>query len=150
MIGVMLYTGAQAGGDKDIIIKLELAPNIEAVQNMLAPYDATHTAWLRLNTQLDFVFILTYSLTFFFAFAYILEGKTWSRLAWLAFVPGLLDVVENNFILIFLQHDYSTPYFAIYYWCVHLKWGLIPVLLLPSLGLLVWLGYRGLKGSASR
>lgn len=152
MIVVMLYTGAQAGGDKDIVIKLELAPNIETVQSLLAPYDEAHIQWLRLNTQLDFVFILTYSFVFFFAISWWLDKFTqtdqWNQIPFLAFVPGILDVIENNFILVFLRHDFGTAYFNYYYWCVHIKWGLVPAMLVPSLGLLGLLIFKKARGLA--
>ena len=48
MIGVMIYTGSQAGGDKNIIVKLELAQDIDIAQALLAPYDEAHLQWLRL------------------------------------------------------------------------------------------------------
>ena len=150
MIGVMIYTGSQAGGDKNIIVKLELAQDIDIAQALLAPYDEVHLQWLRLNTQLDFVFILTYSMLFYFALVFwiskIPAAKDWSQVPLLAFIPGLLDVVENLFILRFLNHDFSTTNFSLYYWCVHIKWGLIPFLLIPTLGLLALLIYKKIKG----
>ena len=145
MIGVMVYTGAQAGGDKNLIVKLELAPTIELAKDLLAPYDEDHLRWLGLNTQLDFVFILTYSVLFFFALNYFLAISKWKPLAFLAFVPGLLDVIENIFILDFLNHDFTTQHFAFYYWCVHIKWGMIPFLVIASLGLIGLLFYKKVK-----
>ncbi len=150
MIGVMIYTGSQAGGDKNIIVKLELAQDIDIAQALLAPYDEAHLQWLRLNTQLDFVFILTYSMLFYFAMVFwiskIPAAKDWSQVPLLAFIPGVLDVVENLFILRFLNHDFSTTNFSLYYWCVHIKWGLIPFLLIPSLSLLALIIYKKVKG----
>lgn len=153
MIGVMIYTSLHAGGDKNIIVKLELAKDVDVAQALLAPYDEAHLQWLRLNTQLDFAFLLSYSLVFYFALVYWLSkipaARDWSQVPLLAFIPGVLDVVENLFILNFLNNDFTTKYFSLYYWCVHIKWGLIPFLLLPSLGLLALVIYKKVKSSAT-
>ena len=134
---LMLYTESKSDGEAGIIVKLELAPTIETVKHLLAPFDEEHISWLRVNTELDFLFIITYSALFFFALKGLLEGwgKTnqWKVFLPLAFAAGVLDVIENLFILNFLNRDFSTPFFSIYYIVVHLKWGLVAVFVLLSL-----------------
>ncbi len=146
MAAVILFTESKAEGEQGIIVKLELAPNIQAVEQLVLKFDDEHIQWLRLNTQLDFIFILTYSSLFFFA----LKGL-WKRLyktnpsallLCVAFVPGVLDVVENLFILGFLNRNFSTAYFSIYYGCVHAKWVLVGVFVLLSLIQLGWIIYE--------
>ena len=145
MAAVMLFTESKSEGEQGIIIKLELAPNIHAVEQLVSKFDDEHIQWLRLNTQLDFIFLLTYTSLFVFA----LKGL-WERLyktnpsallLGFAFIPGVLDIVENFFILSFLNRDFSTSYFNIYYWCVHAKWVLVGAFVILSLIQLGWIIY---------
>ena len=140
----MLFTERQSGSDHGIIIKLELAPSLELVQKLTGSYDEPHIRWLRLNTELDFFYIISYTALFFFAFEGLLErfsttGKL-KLLVFLAAIPGIFDVVENLFLLNFLNHDFRTPYFSIYYFSVHIKWALVcsfSFLALVQLGLIL-------------
>ena len=137
MTAVMLFTEGKSGGEQGIIVKLELAPNIQAVEQLIAKFDEEHIQWIRLNTQFDFIFILAYSSLFFFALKNFLEklkkANPSALLLSIAFIPGVLDIVENFFILDFLNRDFSTPYFSIYYGCVHVKWGLVGVFVILGL-----------------
>ena len=146
MAAVMLFTESKSEGEQGIIIKLELAPNIQSVEQLVAKFYDEHILWLRLNTQLDFIFLLTYTSLFLFA----LKGL-WERLfktnpsallLCVAFVPGVLDVVENLFLLDFLNRDFSTSYFSVYYWCVHAKWALVGVFVILSFIQLGWIIYE--------
>jgi hypothetical protein len=147
----MLFTESKSGGEKGIIVKIELAPNIEEVQRLLAPFDEPHMEWLRQNTRLDFIFILTYTCLFYFAMKGWLErmGK-WNKILLLAFLPGILDVVENLFILTFLNRDFATPYFTIYFWVVHLKWAFVTLFVLLSLLYLIRIMVGNKPNSANR
>lgn len=141
----MLYAENQAGGESGIIVKLELAPTLHDVELLIANYDDEHLQWLRLNTLLDFLFILTYTALFFFAVKGLLDlfgaVPNYLLLLGVASLPGFLDVVENTFILQFLNRDFSTSYFEVYYWCVHFKWVLVAVFILLSLGRLGFIIY---------
>jgi hypothetical protein len=133
----MLYTESKAGGESGIIVKLELAGNIEEVKYLLEPFTEQQIEWLRQNTRLDFIFILVYTSLFYFALKGLAERvgikNSWKWVLWLAFIPGILDVVENLFILNFLDHQFNTPYYNIYYWAVHAKWSLVGGLVLLSI-----------------
>lgn len=137
MAAVMLFTESKSGGEPGIVVKLELAPTIQEVEQLVMKYDEEHIQWLRLNTQFDFIFILTYSSLFFLALKSLIERfkkvHQSGLLLGIVFVPGVLDVIENIFILNFLSRDFSTPYFSIYYWCVHAKWVLVAVFVLIAL-----------------
>src|SRR5688500_10695468 len=135
--GLMLYTESKSGGESRIIVKLELAGTIEEVEYLLLNYNEDQLEWLRINTQIDFLFLLTYTSLFLFGLKGLLESygnkkeRNWMLL--LALVPGILDAVENVFILNFLNRDFSTPYYNVYYWVVHLKWGLVAIFVLLCL-----------------
>lgn len=147
----MLYAENQAGGESGIIVKLELAPTLHDVELLIANYDDEHLQWLRLNTLLDFLFILTYTALFFFAVKGLLERfvtlQNYLPVLGAVSLPGFLDVVENTFILQFLGRDFSTSYFEVYYWCVHFKWVLVTMLVLACFANLGWIIYEKLTQS---
>ncbi|MES2620451.1 MAG: hypothetical protein V4615_06330, partial [Bacteroidota bacterium] len=126
-------------------------PTIHEVEQLVAKYDEEHLQWLRLNTLLDFLFILTYTSLFFFAVKGLLERfaavPDYRLLLGVVSLPAVLDVVENVFILQFLKHDFSTSYFEVYYWCVHLKWVLVTMFVLACFFQLAWIIYEKLSHS---
>jgi hypothetical protein len=153
MGALMLYTESLAGGESGIIVKLELVPTLAEAEQLVAKYDDEHLQWLRVNTLLDFVFILTYTALFFFALKGLLDlfgaVPNYLLLLGVASLPGVLDVVENIFILQFLDRDFSTSYFEVYYWCVHVKWTLVVIFILLSLGRLGLIIYDALVRPSS-
>ncbi|HLP52593.1 MAG TPA: hypothetical protein VK154_17010 [Chitinophagales bacterium] len=139
----MLWTEQQAGCGK-VIIPLELESSIASFKQRIAACDIT---WLATNTQLDFLFLIAYSATLFFALR-ALSDKL-SPLAWLTFLPGLFDTIENVLLLKFLYADQAqvtAGVYSIYYWCVRIKFGILIIVLLTLLALVgQWL-YRKVKG----
>jgi len=136
----MLWTEAQATCGEKIIIPLEMAPSIAAFKALLV--SSCKLVWIARNTYLDFLFILTYTATIFFAFRSLLE--CFHSLVWLVLLPGLFDSVENVHLLLFLKADesaVSATSFSIYYWCVHIKFALLVVILLCLLVLAVKVAY---------
>ncbi len=145
MIG-MLWTEKQSGCGKDIIIPLELAPSITAFKELLV--SSCRLEWIESNTYLDFVFILTYTATIFFAFRSLTDS--FKLPIWLVVLPGIFDAVENVHLLKFLRADannVSEMSFSIYYWCVYIKFGLLIVILLALLVLAIKALYTKLNGS---
>ena len=137
MAAVMLFTESQSGAEEGIIIKLELSPSLEQLESLLQNYNDEQLWWLRLNTLLDFVFIVCYSSLFFFSLKGVLNRSLMLRrftyFSFLAFLPGILDVIENAFILSFLKRQFDTPFYEVYYWFVHAKWFLVTVCIVLSL-----------------
>ena len=146
---LLLFAEWQSGDDHGIIVKLELAPSIQEIEKLVSSYDDEHLQWLRLNTQLDFLFIVTYSSLFFFAATGLLEKmKRTGNLKWLTtitYVPAILDVIENAFILQFLQRDFGTLHFQLYHNCVITKWILVAAFVLLSIIYLGWIVYETIR-----
>jgi hypothetical protein len=100
------------------------------------------------NTWLDFLFLASYTA---FALAVLSltasalrdvgwAGSTAAGLAWLAFLPGMLDVAENVLLLRILAFgsltDDTLP--GVAYWCATLKFGFLGVLLVGGVPLALW------------
>jgi len=105
--------------------------------------------WIERNTQLDFLFLITYTATLIFAFRTLTEdfqsAEKLKTVSWLIALPAFLDAVENCLLIKFLYADASAvseATFSIYYWCVHIKFVLIAVILLTVIALFVRMGYR--------
>ena len=128
----MLWTEKQATCGETIIIPLELASSITAFKALLI--NGCNLDWIERNTYLDFVFILTYTATIFFGFRSL--SDRFNSLTWLVVIPGIFDAVENVHLIKFLRTDASAvtaTSFSIYYWCVHIKFALLVVIVLTLL-----------------
>ena len=130
----MLWTEKQATCGETIIISLELSTSISAFKELLI--STCNLDWIERNTYLDFVFILTYTATIFFAFRSL--SDRFNSLTWLVVIPGIFDAVENVHLIKFLRADASAvseTSFSIYYCCVHIKFVLLIVIVFLLLGL---------------
>lgn len=113
------------------IIDLEFARTTARLQQLQQAWSLKD---LQLNILLDFVFIGAYTFFFVTTAIRIKIGRDWPRIAyvfvWLAFVAGLLDVVEN--ILMYLAFTNSVGAFSsnLIYYCALVKFSLIALLLL--------------------
>lgn len=139
----MLWTEQQAGCGR-VIIPLELTTHIEAFKAMIAGCDIE---WLRRNTQLDFVFLITYSLVLVFGLKSLSDRL--SPYAWFAFLPACFDAVENVFLIKFLDADITTissAAFTTYYMCVRTKFAMLAIILVALIVLLVRASYIKITG----
>ncbi len=131
----MLYTEKLATCGAQIIIPLELAPSATIFKNLLT--NSCNLDWIERNTQLDFLFILTYTATIFFALIGLTESSAWlkskQKYLWLVILPGILDAIENVHLIKFLRLDVSQISDASYHTyssCVHAKFILLIALVL--------------------
>ena len=134
----MLWSEKQSLCGKDIIIPLELADSIAAFKALLV--SSCRLEWIERNTYLDFVFIISYTTTLFFALRTLTEdlklADVLRPLIWLVVLPGMFDAVENVLLIKFLYIDASTvsdSLFSLYYWCVHIKFAMLIVILVITL-----------------
>ncbi len=126
------------------IIDLELASTKTAVQNILNVWDNQVLEGnklitkARVNTFLDFIFLLFYSLFLFTCCKTLASSlshkKTWQtilhRCAAMAILSGLLDIVENTGMLLSLSHYSSSTIAPITAIAAYLKWALVVATLL--------------------
>ncbi len=131
----MLYTEKLATCGAQVIIPLELAPSAIAFKSLLN--SSCNLDWIERNTQLDFLFILTYTATIFFALKGLTESSTWlkskQKYLWLVILPGVLDAIENVHLIKFLRLDISQisdASYNTYSLCVHTKFVLLIALVL--------------------
>src|ERR1700753_3867406 len=85
------------------IIKIELAPDAQTLQNYIArlsPDMMANYHLLKMNTIVDYGYLLSYSLLTLFSFK-ILFAVLQLRLPWwiypLSFITGCLDSIENAY-----------------------------------------------------
>lgn len=149
----MLYTEKLANCGAQIIIPIELAPTAIAFKDLLN--SSCNLDWIERNTQLDFLFILTYTATIFFALKALTEYSSWfkskQKYLWLVFLPGILDAIENVHLIKFLRLDISqisSASYNIYTFCVHTKFVMLIVLLLLIVTLTAKATYHHVKGVA--
>ena len=113
------------------IIDLEFARTTARLQQL-------QQAWflkdLQLNILLDFVFIGAYTFFFVNTAFHIKKGRDWTRIGyafvWLAFVAGLLDVVENILMYLAFTKSVGASSLNLIYYCAMAKFSLIALLLL--------------------
>ena len=113
------------------IIDLEFARTTARLQQL---QQAWSLKYLQLNILLDFVFIGAYTFFFVTTAIRIKKGRDWTRFGyafvWLAFVAGLLDVVENILMYLAFTKSVGASSFNLIYYCALGKFNLIALLLL--------------------
>lgn len=86
---------------------------------------------LRNNTYWDFIFIIFYSLLGIVSFRIIADefgAKLSLVIIIVILLPGLLDVVEDIYLLLSASRG-KAVFDMLYFWAVHIKWGLSTILL---------------------
>lgn len=116
------------------IVELELANKPEQVQALLSIWSVKD---VRLNIQIDFLFIVAYVV--FLALASegviakwrfpIMQFLGW-LMARLALVAGLLDIAENLLMLQTIDQHYSTLSLELTRYAALLKFGLVGIVLI--------------------
>ena len=131
------------------IVDLELASSKEAVQTIMLAWKNTGNdviAKARINTYLDFLFLIFYTL-FFYSCCQLLATSFSNKKKWVfihrcigafALLAGLLDVVENIGMLVSLSGIHSDKVAMFTCVAAYLKWLLVlATILLILLALLI-------------
>ncbi len=127
----MIFTGKKAAPlDDNFIYKLELAETPAIVIQLIAPENSIDLGWLKINTLIDYLFLVAYSSVFFFSTKWLLENFNFSGrlllLPFIWFLPAIFDAIENLYILSFCGGDFRESSFSIYYTVVRIKWAMVP------------------------
>ena len=119
------------------MIPLEFASNADEMHQYIMTIHAHHQRCYQVlywNTIWDYGFLISYSFLTLFSFHIFLDVFQLKIRAWvyiLSFITGLLDAVENYFLIrtASLQQEQFS---CIYYWAVRIKWGfaIIPAMLI--------------------
>jgi hypothetical protein len=117
------------------IIDLEFAHTTARVQEVLQSWQLVWPApvW---NTVLDFAFIAAYTAFFFNAVLFLSSKRSTDEVAifkpivLVAFIPGVLDAIENIFMLCWMHAMIPAFSPAMVYWMVWVKFVLAGILLL--------------------
>ncbi len=143
------------------IVAFELAGSADKDQAMIDGWGPELTMLARKSIKLDFIFIPAYAFLFFSITMFVsllvagAPGAWIRRAAFLPFVSGLADVVENIFLLIILRspHEILTIHPRIAAWCATVKFALLAlVVVIWIIAVGAWLIKRGAKkarGAAS-
>jgi hypothetical protein len=145
MMSVLQWQGAvlKTAQSPRAIVDLEFAQKPEQVQALMAIWMVKD---IRINIQLDFLFIVAY--VAFLAIGAVAIAKKWTvplmqNLGWLmarlALLAGLLDVAENLMMLQTIGGHYSDLSLQITHYCALIKFslvGLVLVYLLLSIPIL--------------
>lgn len=96
---------------------------------------------IRLNTYYDFLFITVYTILFYLTYRVFQSSmriKASKLLVLLCLVPGLLDIVENIFLLDILNNPERTGLFNAYWIVVRAKWTFIIPFFIINVTILVY------------
>lgn len=112
------------------IIDLEMARTLDRLQQL-------QTAWqwtdVQLNIILDFGFILAYTWFFTTSAISIKKRRDWTRIGSvfiaLAYIAGLLDVVENSLMYLVFSNSIGAASLNLIFYCATAKFILIAVLI---------------------
>jgi hypothetical protein len=121
------------------IIKLEFSSSAAMMHTYIMSNDCLAESCyerLKFNTIADYGFIVSFSMLTLFSFKLFLDVFQINSKVWwvyvLSFITGLLDVVENYFLLktALTQQEAFSCFF---YWVVRIKWAfaIVPFLLVP-------------------
>lgn len=133
------------------IVAFELARTAERAQTIVDGWGPELSILARKSLTVDFIFIPAYASLFFSItmLMSLLLGASpalWvRRAAFLPFVSGLADVVENVFLLVVLKspHGVSDLYPRIASWCATLKFGLLALVVVVWIVIVpIWLMKR--------
>ena len=136
MMSAMRWQGAvlKTAESPRAIVDLELANQPEQVQALLNVWNIKD---VRLNIQLDFLFIVAY--VFFLAIASEGIAAKWRTpkmqllgrvMARFALVAGVLDIAENLFMLKTIDQHYSLLSLNLTRYAALIKFGLVGIILL--------------------
>ncbi|MBC8507543.1 MAG: hypothetical protein ISR58_01440 [Anaerolineales bacterium] len=148
LAGIPLTTDAAPAG----IVSYEFAGNVTGAEKILASWDNVARERAAFVQGLDFLFIPFYAgaiaLGCLMALGVLLD-RGWGLasvgvpLAWLVFLAGLLDVVENIALVVMLFDMPANPWPQIAYWCAAPKFIFVVLGILYSvLGAVVHLFVR--------
>lgn len=125
------------------ILQLEFAGSAERMQYYISTINQNTTQAyhiLKYNTVWDYAFLLAYSLLTLFSFKLLFNILQFPLNVWvyiLSFITGLLDAVENYFLLI-TANNQQAYFSGIYYWAVRIKWAFAIMNVLLILVVLVY------------
>ncbi|MEP7377684.1 MAG: hypothetical protein ABI675_30045 [Chitinophagaceae bacterium] len=120
------------------ILNVEFATTRQyMLEHILAGQSSQEVAFntLKMNTILDFGFIIGYSLLTFFSLKIILDVFQLTLRNWvyvIAFTAGVFDVLENIFLIHVATTGLTEPS-LFFIWVVRLKWAtaIVPLLVIP-------------------
>jgi hypothetical protein len=143
------------------IVDFELAGNADKARGMIDGWGPELSMLARTSIKIDFIFIPAYAFLIFsitMLVSLLLSGApgAWiRRAAFLPFVAGLADVVENIFLLLTLRTPHEIPglYPRIAAWCATVKFGLlglvVVICIIVVVAWLIRLAARKARGAAS-
>ena len=144
MIIVMQYQGKPLKEKGYHIVAFELSKTPQRAQQIIAAWDTEGVGVARINTFIDFFFILAYASFGYFASLALTEkhdsafikkvGKVMARGMVIA---ALFDVVENGAMLQTLYGNMSDAFTQSAYWFALLKFAIIGLVLVMSILLLL-------------
>ena len=121
------------------IIKLEFAPSADSMRTYIEGIDNSskeHSYYiLKKNTEIDFIFLIGYTLLTFFSIAILLSVFDVRPSGWvyvISILPGFFDCLENIVLMssaIRQREDFSWLYCDI----VRIKWAfaIVPFMVIP-------------------
>lgn len=119
------------------ILEIEFSGNLGVFKNNIAG----NLEKIRTNTYYDFVFILGYTLLFYFTYRVfqssmrIPVSKLWVLLC---MIPGILDIIENILLLNLINHAGSNGLFNVFWLVVRAKWTLVIPFVMINLTILIY------------
>ncbi len=149
MIFVMQYQGKSLKEKGYHIVAFELSKTPQRAQQIINAWDTEGVGVARINTIIDFFFILAYASFGYFASLALTEkhdssfikkvGKVMARGMVIA---ALFDVVENGAMLQTLYGNVSDAFIQSAYWFALLKFAIIGIVIILSVLFLLNIGFK--------
>lgn len=121
------------------LLNIQFSENLDTFIDLIK----NKTTVIRNNTELDFFFILIYTLLFLFSakiFEFSLQTR-FNRYSYLlCIIPGIADLLENYLLLDMLDYQATGIKYKAYYWAVRFKWTVVIGFILMSLTILLYYG----------
>jgi hypothetical protein len=124
------------------IVSYELAGNVETAKAILNSWDAETKIYAGFNLGFDYLWMIFYSTTIalglvWTADAFNLKGTpaaALNLLAWGQWLAALLDALENAALLVMLFGQPASPWPQVAYWSAVIKFALVILGFLVTLG----------------
>ena len=116
------------------IVSLQLAGSVRAAKQIVYDWTPQDRLAAAFGLGFDNLFLTSYSIWLCLGCRWAAErfreanpsrSNLLALLSWGAILAGLLDVVENVILLIFLQSDGKSVLYPLAFWCAAVKFGLL-------------------------
>ena len=150
---IMIFAGSMQKAticdDCKVLIALEFAHSPGEAQDLIFKNKCSVVSKslhedVQCNTLFDNFFLLSYTALFIFSFCILwshISSKRIPGVWWIILItPGICDLIENNYIMLYTSGSLpSQAFYYMYFWVVRIKWAIAIPFALKVLAVFIYL-----------